>query len=165
MHLRSQIRNFLAEFAGKFSQPRILVHQFQKLRRLLGGQRELRRILVGQFLPVLGVSLGMDFVPIRLPRLREQDQRRGVGGLKTKRQIQQNEGIEIKSPKTRDIQPNPDRDDHRLRDQENGCPEEPGKGLRLQREPVIPKNGREMNMRHMEPEMVSVVAGFCSCRC
>src|SRR5207247_4528306 len=83
--------------------------QLLVLFRQLGVRRQQRLELVGLaldrlhaglalaccLLAVLLPLLGRDLVAIRLPRLREQDQRRGIGGLRREREVEEDEGIGV----------------------------------------------------------------------
>ena len=61
--------------------------------------------------------VAVELVAIRLTRLREQDQRRGVRGLRREDQVEQDEGSGVPVPHERGrVQCDPERDDNRLPD-------------------------------------------------
>jgi hypothetical protein len=64
------------------------------------------------------VGLGAGLVAVGLPRLREQDQRRGVGGLGREREVQQDERVRVPAQRDRG------RVDRDPRDDEDGLPED-----------------------------------------
>ena len=145
--------NPLADLFDEFRQSRVLLQQHQQLSGLLGGQDLSFRAFGGEGFPMPRIRIRVGLVAIGLPRLREQDQRRRVGGLKTERQVQENEGVEVKFDNPRNIQTDPDHNKKRLRDEEERGAKEAGEGFCLQREPIISESGREMSMRRMEAEM------------
>ncbi len=93
-----------------------------------------RRQLAGQVLgvgPGAGragaVLLGLHPVAVGLPVLRQQDQRRGVGGLGGEGQVEQDERVGVPAqPDGEDVQRDPDDHDDRLDGQEAAGAEEPG---------------------------------------
>ena len=93
------------------------------------------------------VLLRLHPVPVGLPVLRQQDQRRGVGGLGGERQVEQDERVGVPAQSDgEDVQRDPDDDDDRL-DEEAGGPDEPGDRLgepaeRLGVEPQEAADGR-----------------------
>src|ERR1051326_7108175 len=100
--IRQQVMNLLRE-------RRDLLGQLLVLTREIGVRREQLRQLVGLRLDHLDALLGrlrllvvsllgrqlLELVPVRLARLREQDQRRGIGGLRREREIQEDERVRI----------------------------------------------------------------------
>lgn len=74
-----------------------------------------------EVLPMRGGGIDMHLVAIHLPRLGEQSQRCGVRRLKTKCKIQKNEWIYVELRQTHYAHVDPDRDNHRLPDQERWC--------------------------------------------
>ncbi len=148
-----QVGDFLAQVLGQFGQLRVLLHQLQELGRLLRGQREPLRILHVERLAMERIGLRMGLVAVRLPRLRQQDQRRGVRGLQAEREIEQDERIEVEFPDADQVQADPDRDDDRLRDEEKRRAEKPGERLRLEGKPIVPERRREMQVRNVKPKM------------
>src|SRR3984885_14994184 len=72
----------------------------------------------------LVVVLGLDPVGVSLPVLAEQDQRGSVGGLSGEDQVQQDERVRIPAMhQSEQVQPDPQNDDHGLRDNEGPGPE------------------------------------------
>ena len=104
-----------------------------------------------QLLAVLGVGDRMRLVAIGLARFGEQDQRRRIGRLQRKGEVEQDEGIDVERRPTRHVDPDPHADDDRLGDKKGRRAEEAGEGFRLQREPVAAENGFEMGVRQMKP--------------
>lgn len=157
MHLGGEVGDLLAEFLGQLGELGVLMHKLDELGGLLGGHGELLCILFGYFLAMQGVGIGMDLVAVGLPRLRQQDERRGVSGLETEGKVEQNERIEIKLNETCHIQPDPNDDDDALHNEKDGRPEETSKGLGFQRKPVVSENGGQVNMMDVEAEVVAVL--------
>jgi len=124
-------RDLLGEFACQRGEFRVLPQQRLDLRRLmrerlvapLGRERE-------RF-PVPRIGIGECLVAIRLTRLREENHRRGISGLKTERQIQQHERIRIEVHQMHHVQRDPCEDDQRLRHQKRGRAEEARESLGL----------------------------------
>jgi hypothetical protein len=83
-------------------------------------------------------------------RCGEQDQRRRIGRLQRKGEVEQDEGIDVERRPARHVDPDPHGDDERLGDEKGRRAEEAGEGLRLQREPVAAKNRFEMGVRQMK---------------
>ena len=50
-----------------------------------------------QVLSMLRVGVGVRFVAVRLSGLREQDERRRIGGLQAEGEVEQNERIEVEA--------------------------------------------------------------------
>ncbi len=140
VHLGGEVGDFLAEFLGQLRQLCILMHELDELGGLTGRECQLFGILPGQLFAMLGVGLRVDLVAVRLAGLRQENQWRGIGGLKTEGEIQENEGVEIEVAKSGNIKTDPGSYDDGLRDEEDRRAKKAGKGFRLQREPVIAKN-------------------------
>jgi hypothetical protein len=72
---------------------------FSSIRRSSGATLDCRLLtleaLLGERLAVLRVRLGVELVPVRVPCLREQDQRRRVGGVGRERQVEQDERVRV----------------------------------------------------------------------
>lgn len=85
MNLIGQRFDAQAQLARQLGELGVLVKELEHLPRLLmSGLRD-------RF-PVLAVSFRDGLVAICLASLRQQDQRRGVGGLQTEREIEEDEG-------------------------------------------------------------------------
>ena len=96
--------------------------------------------LLESLLPVLLELLCLNSITFRLPRLREQDQRRCVRRLGGERQIQQDERIRVPmADKRYRVQENPDNDCERLRDDVLRRPEEARGGLGGPSEAITPE--------------------------
>lgn len=95
MHLGREQFNPLAERLRHGGQFGILAHHFHEERGLLVGHFLAFLAGFGEGLAVLGIGIGVGFVAVGLTGLREQDQRRGIGGLETEREIEQDEGIQV----------------------------------------------------------------------
>ena len=102
----------------------------------------------------------MDFVTVGLAGLCQQDQRRGIGGLEGKGEIQQDERIDVELGPAGQIDADPDRDDEGLPDQEHGRPEKARESLGLQGEPVVAEHGTEMGVRKMKPPVMAAGRGL-----
>src|SRR5882724_3806990 len=113
---------------------------------------------------MLRVGLRKRLVAIRLPRLREQDQRRRIGRLQAERQIEQDEWIEIELHDAGQVQPDPEQHDDRLRDQKDRRPEEARKGLRLRGEPIVTEGRLQVRVRQMKSKVMADRGGFSSRR-
>ena len=121
---------------------------------LHGGLGEALRIGLGEVFTMAGIGVGMGFVTVGLAGLGEEDQRSGIGGLEAESEVQKDEGIDIEVCETEDVQGDPHQHDDGLPDEEYGRSEKPGEGLRLQGEPVISKDGGQMEMRAVKSQMV-----------
>jgi hypothetical protein len=154
MHFRSEKLDPLRQRLDDLRKLRVLLHQLQQCFGLFAGEYLPFLAGTGDILAVLRIGHGVRLVTIRLTGLRQQDQRRGIGGLKAECEVQQDKGIDIKLGEAKHIQTNPDRDDPRLRDQKDRRAKEASKRLRLEREPVPPKHRREMNMWQMKTEVM-----------
>lgn len=106
-------------------------------------------------------GIGMYLVAIRLPRLGEQNQRCGLRRLKTKCEIQKNKWIYVELRQTHYVHADPDRDNHRLPNQERWCPKEAREAFSFQCKPVVTKHRVEMDIRLVKAVvMVSVGPGL-----
>src|SRR5450432_717547 len=115
---------------------------------------------------MLRVSVGMRFVPVGLAGLCEQDERRGVSGLKAEREVEEDEGIDIEMDDPDHVEKNPNRHDQGLPNEEHGSAKEAGEGLRLERKPIVPEDSGEMVMRKMKAKMmVTSLHGSRRVRC
>jgi hypothetical protein len=83
-------------------------------------------------------------IAIRLTRLCEQNERRGIGSLKTEGEIQEDERIEIEFENTGDVQSDPQKDHQRLSHEKERRSKKTGESLGLQGEPIIPENRIEV---------------------
>ena len=156
VHFGGEGGDFLAEFLGEFRELGVLVHELQQLGRLLGGEGELPGVLSGKFLAVLSIGLCVDFIPVGLASLGEEDERGGVGGLEAEGEVQENERVKIKADESRDVGSNPGGDDDGLSDEEHRCPEEARESFRLQSKPIVAEDGREVDVGQVETKMVGV---------
>jgi len=145
---------FLAQILGHLSQCRIRIHQLQELLGL--GSCEHLTLFAGgsECFAVLGIGFAMHFVPVGLAGLGQQNQRGGIRGLETERQIQQDEGVNIKIRQPCDVNADPDGDDHRLGDEKHRRSEKPGKRLGFESEPIAAENGIKVRVWRVEPEVV-----------
>ncbi len=107
-----------------------------------------------QIFAVQGVGVAMRLVAVGLPGLRQQDQRRRIGGLQRKGEIEQDEGIEVETHPAREIGDHPQQDQDRLGDQKHRRAEKPREALGLEGEPVIAESRAEMGVRQMKPPMI-----------
>src|SRR5207245_5168286 len=115
--LTGQRGHLLGELLVLSRQIRIGCEQLLELVRL-GLQRRdpCGGVALHVIVPLLGRHRG-DFVPLGLPSLREEDQRRRVGGLRGEGEIQQDEWIRIPVGADRDgVERDPDDHDDRLPD-------------------------------------------------
>ncbi len=88
---------------------------------------------------------GGPLVALRLPRRREQDQRRRVGGLEREREVQEDEGVGIPAEAQPDrIQCDPDGDEQGLPGDVLGRAEETGSRLRASAERVLAERAMVM---------------------
>ena len=99
---------------------------------------------------MLGVGEARHLVAVGLTGLRQQDQGRGIGGLGREGEIEQNEGIDVELGPARGVDPDPQRDDECLRDQERRRAKKAGEILRLSPEPVVSEGRFEMGVRQMK---------------
>ena len=103
---------------------------------------------------VMRIGIGVRLIAIRLTRLGQQDQRRGVGGLETESEIKKNERIDIEMNDAGDIENDPTRDEQGLADQKRGSSEKSGECLSFQREPIVAESGHEMRVRQVKAKRV-----------
>ena len=99
---------------------------------------------------MLGVGEARHLVAVGLTGLRQQNQRRGIGGLGREGEVEQNERIDVELGPAGGVDPDPQRDDKRLRDQECRRAEEAGEILRFSPEPVVSESRFEMGVRQMK---------------
>jgi hypothetical protein len=85
--------------------------------RLRGGELLGLDARLRQRLSVRRVGVGVGLVAVSLPRLRQQDQRRGVSRLQAEGQVQENEWVRIEVRDPDQIDHHPAGDDPRLDDQ------------------------------------------------
>ncbi len=154
VHLFGECYDALAQIFCEFRELCVLLDEDHQLGGLLGGETHPFFIVDGEGFTVLGIGLGMGFVAIRLPGLRQQNQRGGVGGLKTECQVQKNKGIQIKTEDSDDIQDNPDGDDHSLAYQKKRGAKKTGEGFGLQGKPIITEDSRQVLMGEMKTVMM-----------
>ncbi len=154
MHLLSEALNAFAQRFHRESQFGVLIHEFDELRRLCGRKRGALFAGPCEVFAVLCIGVGMGFVAIRLPCLGQQNQRCGVGGLQAEREIEKDEWIDIEMDEARRVQGDPCGDEEGLADQKSGRSKKPRKGLGLEREPIVPKQGRKMGMRREKATMM-----------
>src|SRR5207244_5205915 len=108
---------------------------------------------LGECLAVLRVRLGQHLVPVGLARLREQDQRRSVGGLRREREVEQDERVLVEVDEDRvPVEDDPENDEACLGGDVSRRPEDPGQTLRDLTEPVVPERGRETTVRKEKAE-------------
>ena len=131
MHFSSERLNALAQFLDDFGQFRILLQQHDQLRSLLRGKCLSLFTCDCQSFPVLRIGISVCFVSIRLPRLCQQDEWRGIRRLKTESKVQQDERVDVKLSEAGDVGAYPEGDENGLRDQEYRCAKESSKGFRL----------------------------------
>src|SRR2546422_4952029 len=160
VNLVGQCLDGLAELLREPREPRVLLEELEYLRALLRCQLLSLDACLAERLPVLRVRVGVRLVAIRLPGLGEQDQRGGVGRLQAEGEVQENERIDVEVGETDGVEHDPDRHHHRLPDQEGRGPEEAGKALRSDPEPVVAENRREVRVRRVKSEMM---AGYLRC--
>ena len=159
VHLGGEHLDALAQFMGDFGQAGVLVHQLDELRGLPGGEALALGAGPGEVFAMGGVGLGVGLVAVCLPGLGKQDERGGVGGLEAEGEVKQDERVLVETPfagEGQNIDDDPDGDDSRLADEKYRGSEEPGKGLGLEREPVVAKYRAQMHVGQVEPEMVSI---------
>ena len=108
MHLFGEGFNALGEFPGDFGELGVLFQQLGQHGVFLGGEDLSFFAGLGEVFPVLGVGLRVHFVAIGLTGLRQQDERCGIGGLKTEREVQEDERIKVKLGDAEDVQANPE---------------------------------------------------------
>ena len=101
---------------------------------------------------MLSIRVGVGFVPIGLSRLREENERSGVRGLRAEGEVKEDEGIEIKVSDASRIQADPGEDDAGLPDEEERGPEKAREGFGFEREPVVPESGAEVAVRQVETQ-------------
>jgi len=136
----------------------VLSQQFGDRGALLGSEDLPFFAGLGQVFSVLGIRFGMEFIPVRLPGLRQQDERCRIGGLKAECQVQEDEGIKVERGEAEDVQADPSHDDDRLGDEEERRPEEAREGLGFQGEPVAAEHARHVDVRQMKAEVMLFVA-------
>jgi hypothetical protein len=98
VHFCGQGFDPLAQFVGELGQTGVLGHQVHELRGLAGGQGLPFHAGICEVLAMGGIGFGMGFVAIRLPGLGKEDERGGIGGLKTEGEVEEDEGVLIEAP-------------------------------------------------------------------
>jgi hypothetical protein len=131
-------------------QRRVLLHHFEQHARLLAHLRLPLLTDLVEFLAVLGVGEARHLVPVGLTGLRQQDQGRGIGRLGREGEVEQNERIKVELGPAGGIDPDPQRDDQRLGDQEGRRPEEAREIFRFSPEPVVSEGRFEMGVRQVK---------------
>ena len=154
MHFAGERLDALAQLVGDLRQPGVLLEQRHQLRPLFGGQGHALFVRRGEVFPMLRVGIGMGLVAVRLPGLRQQNEGRGIGGLETEREIEEDEGINVELGEAENIQADPDDDDGRLPHQKKRGAKKTGEGLRLQREPIVAEDPVKVNVRQVEAQMM-----------
>src|SRR5208282_4531337 len=96
------------------------------------------------------VGARIHLIAVGLASLGEQDQRRRIGRLQRKGEVEQDERIDVELRPARHIDPDPYADDDRLADEKGRRAEEAGEGFRPQPERVAAENRFEMGVRQME---------------
>ena len=119
---------------------------------------------VREVLAMQGIGFGMRFITIRLPGLGQEDERGGEGCLKTKCEVQEDEGVDIERNHAQDVQGDPPKDDECLGDEKERSAEESGKLLSQQGKTVLPKDRTQMPMLMMKTK-VMIGMGRYGCRC
>ncbi len=154
VHCSRKALDPLTQLPGKLGELGILLEQLHELFRLLQGECLALFARCRERLAVPGVGIGERFVAVCLTCLCQQDKRRGIGRLEAEREIQQDEGVEVKMRHSYHVESNPERHKDRLGNQEDGCPKEAGKGFGFDAEPVTAEDWSEVCMGGMETEMV-----------
>ena len=126
VHLNGQCFDSLTHLLDKLGQLGVLLEKFHDLTGLPFGQYLALFCCLSKGFSMLGIGLGMSFVPVRLSCLGEQDKGGGISGLKTERKIQENKGIDVEFGVSGSIQANPEDNHGRLSDKKRGCAEKTG---------------------------------------
>jgi hypothetical protein len=149
----------LTQFLGGFGKPGVLTDEFQQQLGPLGGLNLALSVDLRELLAVTGICFGKCLIAIGLTSLREQNQWRGVSGLETEREVQEDEWIDIKLDPPEGVHRDPSSDDRRLPDEEGRSAKKSGKCLGSEGKPVIAKDRREVEVRRMKPEMAFPCGG------
>ena len=108
---------------------------------------------LGQLLAVLSVRLGEHLVALGLPGLREQDQRRGVGGLGREREVEEDERVRVEVDEDRvGVERDPGDDDEGLGEDVLRRAEEARQPLGVLAEPVVAEGRAQARVRAQEAE-------------
>ena len=142
--LGGQVSDTLGERLDGFGQCRVLPDQVDQQRRLAFGQ--LLALLAGgmEIFAMPCIRQGMRLVAVRLPRLRQQDQGRRIGGLQAEGEVEQNKGVKVEGDEAQDVRQDPDGNDKRLPDQKAGRPKKSARRL--------PLSGRTSHCRTPGPD-------------
>ena len=151
-------------FFGDLGQSRVLLQQNGEGSGLIGDLDLAQLAGVSEVLAMQGIGLGMRFITVGLSGLGQEDERGGVGCLKTESEVQQDEGVGIKRHHAQDVQGDPPKDDECLGDEKERSAEESGKFLREQGKTILPKDRTEMPMLMMKTK-VMIGMGRYGCRC
>ena len=144
MNLIRQRVDVLGKPLGLLGQRRIRVEQLLELPPLLDAPAR-------KLLAVERVCYGARLVPIGLPGLGEQDQRRRVRRLCREGKVEQDERLGVPAqPGSDRVQRDPDNDDERLADKELRRAEEACEGLGSPTEGVAAERTGEMHVRLVE---------------
>ena len=142
-------------FFGDLGQSRVLLQQNGEGSGLIGDLDLAQLAGVREVLAMQGIGLGMRFITVGLSGLGQEDERGGVGCLKTESEVQENEGVDIERNHAQDVQGDPRKNDEGLGDEEERGAEESGKFLSQQGKPVLPKNGTQMPVLLVKTEMMT----------
>lgn len=160
VHFGGEVGDFLAEFPSEFSKAGVLLDEGEELGGLLVGEGEALGVLGGEGFAMAGVGFGAGFITVRLAGLGEEDERSGVGGLKTEGEVEEDEGVDVEVAIACRIHANPDGDDDGLADEKDGGAEEAGEGFGLEGEPIVAEGGAEVKMGQMEADVVVRMIGM-----
>jgi len=88
VHLGGQLLDAFRQLLRRLREPGILIEERLQILRFL--RREFLPLETGprKIFAVARVGVGVRLVPIRLTGLREEDQRRRIGGLEAERQVE-----------------------------------------------------------------------------
>jgi hypothetical protein len=156
--LVDELLDALAQLLGDLSELRVLLQKLDDLGRLFRRQLLSLGARLRERLAVRGVGVGVRLVAIGLPGLGEQDQRCCIRRLQAEGEVEKNERLEVELGETDDIECDPDDHQDRLHGQEGRRPEEAGKALGSDPEPVVTERRGEMRVGFVKSE---VVAGYC----
>src|SRR5438874_1733628 len=109
---------------------------------------------LGDLLAVPRVGFCVCLLTVSLPGLREEDERRRVGGLGAEQEVQENEGIRVGPQGPHCVQGDPAEDQDRLHQQIARGPEEARERLGAPPEPVVAERRVQMQVRAVEAEVI-----------